>query len=227
MGLKQNYKQIVPKSIVITGASSGIGQATRALYKQQGDKIIELNRDMLDLSSANIETTIPQVIAKIKNVDWLIHVAGFVNPRESFDNLDTLEETFNVNLFSAIYLTKAVLPKLNENGGIIFVSSTAGIIGSGKVPLYATSKGGLNTFAQSLAFHFKFNDTSKSAFVVAPGPTNTKMRDLTSGDGDKHQSPESVARVLLDITSGRNQYQNGDIIIVNNAKDSLHSKLAN
>ena len=129
-GLKQNYKQIVPKSIVITGAGGGIGQASVALYKQQGDKVTELNRDMLDLGAGNIETTIPQVIAKIKNVDWLIHVAGFVNPRESFDNLETLEETFNVNLFSAIYLTKAILPKLNEDGGIIFVSSGAGIIGS-------------------------------------------------------------------------------------------------
>ena len=214
------------KSIVITGASSGIGQATAELYKQQGEKVTELTRDVLDLSAVNIEATIPQVIKKIKDVDWLVHVAGFVNPKESFDNLDTLEETFNVNLFSAIYLTKAVLPKLNENGGIIFVSSSAGIIGSGKVPLYATSKGGLNIFAQSLAFHFKFNDTSKSSFVVAPGPTNTKMRNLTSGDSNKHQSPESVARVLLDITSGSNQYQNGDIIIVNNSKDSLHSKLA-
>ena len=185
------------KSIVITGASSGIGQATAELYKQQGEKVTELSREVLDLSAVNIETTIPQVITKIKDVDWLIHVAGFVNPRESFDNLDTLEETFNVNLFSAIYLTKAILPKLNENGGIIFVSSSAGIIGSGKVPLYATSKGGLNIFAQSLAFHFKFNDTSKSSFVVAPGPTNTKMRNLTSGDSNKHQSPESVARVFL------------------------------
>ena len=215
----------MPKSIVITGASSGIGQATAELYKQKGEKVTELTRDALDLSARNIETTIPQVINKIKDIDWLIHVAGFVNPRESFDNLDTLEETFNVNLFSAIYLTKAILPKLNENGGIIFVSSSAGIIGSGRVPLYATSKGGLNTFAQSLAFHFKFNDTSKSSFVVAPGPTNTRMRDLTSGDGNKHQSPESVARVLLDITSGSNQYQNGDIIIVNNSKDSLYSRL--
>ena len=216
----------MPKSIILTGASSGIGQATVALYKQQGDKVTELTRDVLDLSTDNIKTTIPQVITKIKDVDWLIHVAGFVNPRESFDNLDTLEETFNVNLFSAIYLTKAILPKLNENGGIIFVSSTAGIIGSGRVPLYAASKGGLNAFAQSLAFHFKFNDANKSAFVVAPGPTNTKMRDLTSGDADKHQSPESVAKVLLDITSGNSQYQNGDIIIVNNSKDFLHSKLA-
>lgn len=216
----------MPKSIVITGASSGIGQAIAALYTQQGEEVTELNRDVLDLSTDNIETTIPQVITKIKDVDWLIHVAGFVNPRESFDNLDTLEETFNVNLFSAIYLTKAVLPKLNENGGIIFVSSSAGIIGSGRIPLYATSKGGLNTFAQSLAFHFKFNDTSKSSFVVAPGPTNTKMRDLTSGDANKHQSPESVAKVLLDITSGSNQYQNGDIIIVNDSRASIHSNLS-
>ena len=153
-------------------------------------------------------------------------MAGFVNPKESFDNLDTLEETFNVNLFSAIYLTKAVLPKLNENGGIIFVSSSAGIIGSGRVPIYATSKGGLNAFAQSLAFHFKFNDTSKSSIVVAPGPTNTKMRDLTSGDANKHQSPESVAKVLLDITSGGNQYQNGDIIIVHDSQASIHSNLS-
>ena len=216
----------MPKSIVITGASSGIGQASVALYKQQGEKVTELTRDVLDLSAVNIEATIPQVIKKIKDVDWLVHVAGFVNPKESFDNLDTLEETFNVNLFSAIYLTKAVLPKLNENGGIIFVSSSAGIIGSGKVPLYATSKGGLNIFAQSLAFHFKFNDTSKSSFVVAPGPTNTKMRNLTSGDSNKHQSPESVARVLLDITSGSNQYQNGDIIIVNDSQASIHSNLS-
>ena len=62
--------------------------------------------------------------------------------------------------------------------------------------------------------------------MVAPGPTNTKMRDLTSGDANKHQSPESVARVLLDITSGNSKYQNGDIIIVNDSKDSPHSKLA-
>ena len=217
----------MPKSIVITGASSGIGQATAALYKQQGDKVTELTRDVLDLSAVNIETTIQQVITKIKDIDWLVHVAGFVNPRESFDNLDNLRETFNVNLFSAIYLTKAILPILQDNGGIIFVSSKAGIIGSGRVPLYATSKGGLNAFAQSLAFHFKFSDKSnRSSFVVAPGPTNTKLRDLTAGDAHKHQSPEAVARVLLDITSGNSKYQNGDIIIVNNSKDSLHSKLA-
>ncbi len=212
---------------VITGTSSGIGRATAELLEKSGVEVFRLDRSVVDLSRADSEQQIAKALEPLTEIDWLIHVAGFVDPSESFENLSTLEQTLRVNLLSSIYLTKAVLPKLKSGGGIIFVSSAAGISGNGNYPLYASSKGAVNTFAQSLAFNFKFEHAAdnKKSIVVAQGRTNTAMRERVAGDASKYQSPDVVAQVMANIILGKSPYKNGDIVVVKDSKDSLHSKL--
>jgi NAD(P)-dependent dehydrogenase (short-subunit alcohol dehydrogenase family) len=82
-------------------------------------------------------------------------------------------------------------------------SSTAGLWGGGTTPLYAASKSALHGFAFSLQKDF---GSERSSIVVCPGPSNSPMREAHAQDATLHQSPDTIAKILLDdVLSARDE----------------------
>ncbi len=229
---------------VVTGITGDIGKSIALSLARDGVTVIGFGNDeskvrevegelqtyvstsrihSIDFTDAQSGEKLKVVLSDTPRIDWIIHVAGFIDAHESFENLENLNTTFQVNLFSIIELYKLTLPKLSEDGGMISISSTASINGNGRTPLYATAKGALNTFTLSIAHSFR--DTTKKSIVLCPGPTNTKMREDFAHDSAKHQSPEVIAEAVKKIVTGTSPYKNGDVVAIRDSVETLHSSL--
>ena len=163
------------KVAIVTGASSGIGAATAELLARQGavvalvarraDRLAELvtrivaagGRAAAFPADVRREPECDKVAADVSSrygrADILINSAGVVRP----GNVETANpadwrESIEINLLSAMYLSRAVLPGMRTRGAghIVNVSSTAGrIIGAGHSS-YVASKHGVNAFSEAM-----------------------------------------------------------------------------
>ncbi|TAE93424.1 MAG: SDR family NAD(P)-dependent oxidoreductase, partial [Runella slithyformis] len=139
------------KVVWITGASSGIGEALAVAFAQKGAKLVlsarrkeELERvklmlkisdgqvlvlpmDVTDFGKAELLTQ--QVIAHFGQIDYMVHNAG-ISQRGAVQgtSLDVYQRLMDVNFFSTVALTKAILPfmQAQKSGHFIVISSVAG-----------------------------------------------------------------------------------------------------
>lgn len=229
------------QTILVTGATSGIGfavcSAARATdlhvigvqKNKAGGKRLQalVAQDSLssivtaDLSrESDIENLCTEIKAKDISLPWIIHAAGMIDEheRDSVLSSERVQECFQVNTFAAMRISQALEPLIAPLGGEIFIGSTAGIWGNSGFPVYAATKAALHNFALSLSR--KWSGTARKSIVVAPGATNTRMREKTVGDAATSQSPEFVAQIVLDIMTGAYEAMNGDIVLVKNGAAS-------
>ncbi len=158
------------KSVLITGASTGIGYATATVLAQKGFTVFagvraEADAGKLRQAHADIQpvlldvTNAVQIAAAAEAIAAAnIPLAGVVNnagiavagPLE-YLSLDELRKQFEVNVFGALAVTQAVLPLLRKaNGRIVFMSSISGQIAPPFVGPYASSKHALESLADSM-----------------------------------------------------------------------------
>ena len=179
------------KTILITGASSGIGKETAKLFQSKGWNVIatmrnpekekELNRlenvlvirlDVLDLDS--IDNAIQQGIQTFGKIDVLLNNAGYgaYGPLESFPRERVLRQ-FNTNVIGLLDVTRAVLPhfRKNKSGIIINVSSMGGKITFPLGALYHGTKFAIEGISESLKYEVEqFGGKVK---IVEPGAIAT------------------------------------------------------
>jgi 3-oxoacyl-[acyl-carrier protein] reductase len=141
--------------------------------------------------------------------------------------LDHWNELMRINLTSSFLITKAVLPymKKNNNGRMVFLSSTAGQRGEAFHSHYAASKGGVISFVKSLAVELaQFNITVNS---VAPGWVDTEMSSEVLNNEDMRReiikgipvgsiaTARNIAGPILFLSSDLAMHINGEILNVN------------
>lgn len=220
-------KDLRGTTAVVTGASRGIGvHIARALVKQgvnvslaaRSRAQLEIVRtDMAALGVKALATKcdvtnaddrarlLERTEAELGPVDILINNAGVetVAHFETTDE-DDLVRTLNVNLVSAMLLTRAVLPGMLERkrGHVVNIASGAGKVGVPFAVAYATSKHGMVGLTNSLRCEFHKNPVGFS--VVCPGfVTETGMYTRWEDGGAKapkiagRSSPEKVAEVVI------------------------------
>lgn len=183
------------KTILITGASSGIGRATAITCDEQGANLILIGRDeerltnTLNLLSNNnhkillvdltdfsaLSTKLNSIFNEIDVIDGIVNAAGITStlPFRIFKP-KKLEEIFKINVTAAFQLTKLLLPKLNNKGtSIVFISSVMSNFGDKGKTMYSITKGGISAGARCLALEY----ASKKIRVntIAPGIVNTPM----------------------------------------------------
>lgn len=182
------------KTIIVTGAGSGIGRATAIRIAREGGRVIatdvvaerlEALRD--ELSGLEVETVAgdvaaPETIAALIDaaggrVDGLANVAGimdaFLPPSEVDDA--TWDRVLSVNLTGPMRLTRAVLPLMIEAGAgaIVNVASEAALRGSTAGAAYTSSKHAIAGFTKSVAFFH--GPQGVRANAVAPGAVATNI----------------------------------------------------
>ena len=158
-------------TVLITGASSGLGQAAANRFAAAGWNVVATMRrpedgaalaelpgvlvTRLDVQDvASIEEAVAAGIARFGRVDVLVNNAGF-SMGGVFESIpaEKAREQFDVNVFGVMDVTRTVLPHFRENraGAIINISSRAGLIGMPLISLYSASKFALEGFSEALA----------------------------------------------------------------------------
>lgn len=182
------------KTVIVTGAGSGIGLATATRLAHEGAKVVGtdvVEQRLVDLAAglrdfdvvtvtgdvSAAETTAAIVAAANGRVDGLANVAGimdaFLPPAEVDDA--TWERVFSVNLTGPMRLTRAVLPLMLAAGAgtIVNVASEASLRASASGAAYTSSKHALVGFTKSVAFFY--GPQGIRANAVAPGAVATNI----------------------------------------------------
>jgi NAD(P)-dependent dehydrogenase (short-subunit alcohol dehydrogenase family) len=178
------------KVVVITGASSGIGEATARLLGQKGYRVYGGARDpsrakqspgvrfgALDVTSdESVASFIAWVLAETGKIDVLVNNAGLslVGPVEN-TSVNEAAKLFDVNVFGPLRMIRAVLPSMRNarNGLIINISSVLGFLPAPFMGLYASSKHAIEGLSESLDHEVR--DFNVRVVLIQPTFTNTNL----------------------------------------------------
>ena len=210
------------KTIVITGAASGIGRATALIFAREGANVVcaDINEDGVQETAEKINAIGSQALALaidvtkraavndmvqlaldgFGRVHFLFNSAGAALRRSKFLDIDDelLERTFDLNLKGTFYGMQAVLPHMIENkfGVIVNVGSMAHRRGGpGSSVHYAAAKGAVVTMTMGVAREFATQGIR--ALSISPGPIKTPFQAAASS------SPELIQKFLDDVPMGR------------------------
>ncbi len=187
--------------ILITGASSGIGEMTARLFAQRGYRVALTARRLerletvaseirtaggdafpvqSDVSDAvSIEVMVKAVLDHYGQIDVLFNNAGFgrLGWLENLDPVRDIKAQLDTNLLGMIYCSRAVLPHMihRRKGHIINMSSIAGLVATPTYTIYAASKFGVRGFSQALRREVSIWGVHVSALF--PGGVETEFAE--------------------------------------------------
>ena len=184
------------KSVVVTGASSGIGKVTslklaNAGFKVYGlarsyDRLQEMANDLANFVPVEFDVTKPDKFEELldpiiaSGIFGLVNNAGYVEPGAIEDlSMDGIREQFETNFFGLVGITKKVLPALmaKREGRIVNVSSMAGLISLPTIGMYCATKHALEAFTEALCVEL-WNTGIKVA-SINPGVIETNIHSVT------------------------------------------------
>ena len=209
------------KSVIITGAGSGLGKELALLFAKQGFHIILTGRTLDKLQSVEKEIheaggsaqSFTLDIAKLQDISSLMtqiqshELYGLINNAGvghfgPFDSLgeQEIQEMLQTNVLGTIYMTQAVLPYFKEKnvGFLMNIISTAGLKGKVNESVYAASKFAVRGFTESL--QKELEDTDIKVKAVYMGGMDTAFWDESDHIKNKSRlrSPEEVAVMIMD-----------------------------
>jgi NAD(P)-dependent dehydrogenase (short-subunit alcohol dehydrogenase family) len=175
---------------IVTGASSGIGEATAARLAQAGYQVYGTSRrgaqagkrsyEMLALdvtSDASVEAAVSEVMRSAGRIDLLVNSAGFgVAPAGAEESsIEQAESIFATNFFGVVRMTRAVLPhmRLQGRGRIINIGSVLGFLPMPYGALYAATKHAIEGYSESLDHELRTRGIRVS--VIEPAYTRTPL----------------------------------------------------
>ena len=232
------------KTILVTGASSGIGRATAIACSQMGAVVVVTGRneprlqETLDALEGSGHQMIVADIANDDQIDYLVDqipaINGLVNNAgitetcpTQFIKRDKLNRVMEVNTIAPILLTQRILKKkkLGKGGSIVFTCSISGtcVCGGGNV-LYSASKGAIHGFMKNAALDLAHNGIRVND--VCPGMIDTHILDAGTISEEQLEieaqrypmkrfgKPEEVAYGIIYLLSDASSFVTGSSIVI-------------
>lgn len=232
------------KTLLVTGASSGIGRATAILCAEMGAKVVALGRNVqrleetvsslageghtkvvLDLTD---EQAVDAAMSALPVFDGVANCAGIVNMNPfQFVNREELDRVFSANFFSPVMLVNKLLKakKLQKGSSVVFVSSVDGpkVVHAGN-SVYSASKSALVGMARNVAIDLAGKKIRVNC--VLPGTTDTGMIRTANVTEEMLQEtakalplkrfaiPNEIANAIVFLLSDASSYITGTELVV-------------
>lgn len=243
-----NPMSLAGKRILVTGASSGLGRACAEMISRLGGEVVLVARDELRLQQtlerlegsghrmevfdlSNVEAIpgwMKEVTAEDKPLDGLVHSAGIqITMPIKMMKVTEYERLMTINLTSAYFLAKGFRQRgvYSTPASLVFLSSTAGLVGQAALSAYCASKAALQGLSKSLALEFSREGIRINC--VSPGLVETEMVKGLSKEMTQEQlemsisahplglgQPEDVAHAVVFLLANTGRWITGSNLVI-------------
>ena len=193
-----NTRRFAGKSVLVTGAASGIGKATATRYAQEGADLVlaDINADGARALASTLREQqgvkaagrafnaadagscrelVDSAVATLGKLDVVANIAGIMDwgPLDSFTE-ERWDRMMRINLGSVFFISQRAMPQLvKTRGNIVNMSSAAGLVGIAYTTAYCAAKAGVVAITKSLAIEFASSNVRVNA--ICPGGVRTPM----------------------------------------------------
>jgi NAD(P)-dependent dehydrogenase (short-subunit alcohol dehydrogenase family) len=237
------------KKVLVTGGTSGIGEATARAYAAGGADVVLTGRDeargrrIVDSlvrdgararfvrADLELPEDVERLAQEVDHVDVLVNNAG-VFPFGATHEIDgqQFDSAFAVNVRAPFFLTAAFAPRMAANGGgaIVNVSTMVASFGLPGMALYGSSKAALELLTKAWAAEYGPQGVRVNG--IAPGPTRTPGTEPMGDALDelaatvplaRPAAPEEIASAALYLGSDEASYVNGAILAVDGGRTAV------
>ncbi len=231
------------KTILITGASSGIGRTVAVECSKMGANLIITGRDTVRLEETlslltnndnhrvivadlSMPDNLDELIEKLEELDGVVNCAAILKKLPlKFINKKAWKETMDINFFAPALLIQGLLKKnkLKLSSSIVFISSIASSVASYGNISYMASKGAINSMSRGIALELAPKKIRVN--IVQPALIQTNLIDKALSDEDlknyvlkfplgRFGKPEEVAYAIIYLLSDASEWITGTSIIV-------------
>lgn len=213
------------QSVLITGASRGIGKAIFEKFTSEGYCVVAPTREQLDLSEPS---SIDDFVEKNKDmpIDIIVNCAA-INPIAYIEDIEDsdFDKTMQVNIKAPLKLIQGFVGGMKSRGygRIVNISSIWGVVSKEKRTTYSVSKNGIHGISNALAVELgEYNILINS---VCPGFTNTELtlQNVSPIEATKlceqiplgrFAEPSEIAELVFFLGSSKNTYITGQKIVI-------------
>ena len=235
------------KTILITGASSGIGQVTAIECAKMGAKVVITGRNVerleetysqlegsghsIIVADLNSEEDIASLADECPILHGLVNNAGRGKSKPvQFIKKEDLQDVFDTNLFGVALLTKALLKKKKvlQGGSLVFTASISAYVSAPGLAVYSASKAAVTAFMRTCAIELGARGIRSNA--VLPGMVETKLinsgtyteedkqNDLNLYPLGRYGTPSDVAYLIIYLLSDASQWVTGSELVIDGGR---------
>ena len=235
------------KSILVTGASSGIGKATAIECSKMGAKLVITGRNeerlnetfsqlegeghQIIVADLNTQEEIDALVDACPVLDGLVNNAGRGKSKPvNFLKLEDLQDVYQTNLFGVALLTKGLLKKkkLVKGASIVFTSSISSYMTAAGLSIYASSKAAVCGYMRTCAIELGVKGIRSNA--VLPGMVETKLinsgtytnedklKDLNLYPLGRYGRPSDIAHGIIYLLSDASAWVTGTELVIDGGR---------